>query len=66
VTHGHGDHCGSLDALKERVGDRVQVLIPELDARILAGEKVVGHGKPVRQPATAMDQAIVRAERAAR
>jgi glyoxylase-like metal-dependent hydrolase (beta-lactamase superfamily II) len=40
-THGHGDHTGGLDALKERLGDSVQVLIPELDARILAGEKVV-------------------------
>jgi metal-dependent hydrolase (beta-lactamase superfamily II) len=41
LTHGHGDHIGSLDALKERLGDSVQVLIPELDARIHAGEKIV-------------------------
>jgi glyoxylase-like metal-dependent hydrolase (beta-lactamase superfamily II) len=41
VTHGHGDHVGSLDALRQRLGDSVQVLIPELDARILAGERVV-------------------------
>jgi len=40
LTHGHGDHAGSLDALKERLGG-VEVLIPELDARILAGEHVV-------------------------
>jgi glyoxylase-like metal-dependent hydrolase (beta-lactamase superfamily II) len=40
LTHGHGDHVGSLDALKERLGDAVQVLMPELDARIHAGEKV--------------------------
>jgi glyoxylase-like metal-dependent hydrolase (beta-lactamase superfamily II) len=40
LTHGHGDHAGSLDALKSRLGD-VEVLIPELDARILAGESVV-------------------------
>jgi glyoxylase-like metal-dependent hydrolase (beta-lactamase superfamily II) len=40
LTHGHGDHVGSLDALKERLGDGVQVLMPELDARIHAGEKV--------------------------
>jgi glyoxylase-like metal-dependent hydrolase (beta-lactamase superfamily II) len=38
LTHGHGDHVGSLDALKERLG--VEVLMPELDARIHAGEKV--------------------------
>jgi glyoxylase-like metal-dependent hydrolase (beta-lactamase superfamily II) len=41
LTHGHGDHVGSLDALKERLGDAVHVLMPELDARIHAGEKVV-------------------------
>ncbi len=40
LTHGHGDHVGSLDALKARLGDSVQVLMPELDARIHAGEKV--------------------------
>jgi glyoxylase-like metal-dependent hydrolase (beta-lactamase superfamily II) len=40
LTHGHGDHIGSLDALKERLG-AVEVLIPEIDARILAGEHVV-------------------------
>jgi glyoxylase-like metal-dependent hydrolase (beta-lactamase superfamily II) len=39
LTHGHGDHVGSLDALEERLG--VEVLMPELDARIHAGEKVV-------------------------
>ncbi|MBV9799957.1 MAG: MBL fold metallo-hydrolase [Solirubrobacterales bacterium] len=41
LTHGHSDHVGSLDALKERLGDSVQVLMPELDARIVAGEKIV-------------------------
>jgi glyoxylase-like metal-dependent hydrolase (beta-lactamase superfamily II) len=41
LTHGHGDHAGSVDALKERLGDEVEVLVPELDARILAGEQVV-------------------------
>jgi glyoxylase-like metal-dependent hydrolase (beta-lactamase superfamily II) len=40
LTHGHGDHVGSLDALKERLGDSVEVLMPELDARIHAGETV--------------------------
>jgi glyoxylase-like metal-dependent hydrolase (beta-lactamase superfamily II) len=45
LTHGHGDHVGSLDALKQKLGGSVQVLMPELDARILAGEKVVD-GKP--------------------
>src|SRR6516165_4267352 len=41
LTHGHGDHVGSVDALAERLGDSVEVLMPELDARIHAGEKVV-------------------------
>ena len=41
LTHGHGDHVGSVDALKQKLGPEVQVLLGELDARILAGEKVV-------------------------
>ncbi|HKO26261.1 MAG TPA: MBL fold metallo-hydrolase [Solirubrobacteraceae bacterium] len=45
LTHGHGDHVGSLDALKEKLKDSVEVLMPQLDARIHAGEKVVD-GKP--------------------
>jgi glyoxylase-like metal-dependent hydrolase (beta-lactamase superfamily II) len=40
LTHGHGDHSGSLDQLKAKLPD-AQVLIPELDARILNGEHVV-------------------------
>jgi glyoxylase-like metal-dependent hydrolase (beta-lactamase superfamily II) len=41
LTHGHGDHVGSLDALKSALGSSAQVLMPEIDARIHAGEKVV-------------------------
>jgi glyoxylase-like metal-dependent hydrolase (beta-lactamase superfamily II) len=41
LTHGHGDHVGSLDELKTTLGDDVEVLMPELDARIHAGETVV-------------------------
>ena len=41
LTHGHGDHVGSLDALKQRLGSAIEVLMPELDARIHAGEQVV-------------------------
>ena len=48
LTHGHGDHVGSLDALRQQLGDSVQVLMPQLDARIHAGEKVVD-GKPPGQ-----------------
>ena len=41
LTHGHGDHVGSLDALKERLGGEVEVYLSDLDARIHAGEQVV-------------------------
>jgi len=50
LTHGHGDHVGSLDALKGRFGDSVEVLMPELDARIHAGEKVVDGKVPGSWP----------------
>jgi glyoxylase-like metal-dependent hydrolase (beta-lactamase superfamily II) len=38
LTHGHGDHVGSLDALKQRL-PKVEVLMPEIDAQIHAGER---------------------------
>jgi glyoxylase-like metal-dependent hydrolase (beta-lactamase superfamily II) len=41
LTHGHADHVGSLDSLKDRLGSNVEISMGELDARILAGEKVV-------------------------
>ena len=50
LTHGHGDHVGSLDALKEQLGSGVQVLMPELDARIHDGEKVVDGKLPGSWP----------------
>ena len=40
LTHGHGDHVGSLDSLKQRLGDSVEVLMPDVDARVHAGEQV--------------------------
>lgn len=39
LTHGHGDHVGSLDDLKARLGGDVEVLMPEIDAQIHAGER---------------------------
>src|SRR3954453_7782146 len=39
LTHGHGDHAGSVDAPKHPPGASVEGLIPEPDARILAGEQ---------------------------
>jgi glyoxylase-like metal-dependent hydrolase (beta-lactamase superfamily II) len=41
LTHGHGDHAGGLDAIKQRLGDSVEVYLGEADARFLAGEKVM-------------------------
>lgn len=39
LTHGHGDHIGSLDLLKESLGAGVEVLIPDRDVLVLGGEK---------------------------
>ena len=50
LTHGHGDHVGSLDALKQKLGNTVEVLMPELDARIHAGEKVTDKKPPGSWP----------------
>ena len=50
LTHGHGDHVGALDALAERLGASVPVLMPELDARIHAGEQIVNAKLPGAWP----------------
>jgi glyoxylase-like metal-dependent hydrolase (beta-lactamase superfamily II) len=50
LTHGHGDHVGSLDQLKRQLGDGVTVAMPELDARIHAGEQVTARKLPGSWP----------------
>lgn len=46
LTHAHGDHVGSLDALHEQLGPEVEVAITERDARFLAGDKSLDPGEP--------------------
>ncbi len=38
LTHGHLDHAGSVDALRAKLGAEVPLLVPELDAHVLAGD----------------------------
>lgn len=61
LTHGHGDHVGSLDALRASLPD-VQVLLGERDARILAGEDPKPRGSWPRVE-TAPDVALGGGER---
>jgi glyoxylase-like metal-dependent hydrolase (beta-lactamase superfamily II) len=44
LTHGHTDHAGSLDALREQLGGDVEISIPVEDAKILAGERTQTSG----------------------
>jgi glyoxylase-like metal-dependent hydrolase (beta-lactamase superfamily II) len=45
LTHAHGDHIGSLDALAEALPD-VEVLISERDARFLTKDMSLDPGEP--------------------
>jgi glyoxylase-like metal-dependent hydrolase (beta-lactamase superfamily II) len=46
LTHGHGDHAGSVEALRAALGGSVEVSLGEADARILAGERVTDGKAP--------------------
>jgi glyoxylase-like metal-dependent hydrolase (beta-lactamase superfamily II) len=45
LTHAHGDHIGSLDALHKAVPD-AEVIISARDARLLAKDKTLDPGEP--------------------
>ena len=45
LTHAHGDHIGSLDALAEALPD-AEVIISTRDARLLAKDKTMDPGEP--------------------
>jgi len=49
LTHAHGDHIGSLDALAARLPD-AEVLIGARDARLLKKDKSLDPGEPDRKP----------------
>jgi glyoxylase-like metal-dependent hydrolase (beta-lactamase superfamily II) len=45
LTHGHEDHVGALDALKQAIPD-VKVFISKRDAQLLAGNRALQPGEP--------------------
>jgi glyoxylase-like metal-dependent hydrolase (beta-lactamase superfamily II) len=65
LTHGHGDHAGSVDALRAKLGASVEVFLGEADARILAGEQVTEGKAPGTWPKmrTAPDVRLAGGER---
>jgi glyoxylase-like metal-dependent hydrolase (beta-lactamase superfamily II) len=49
LTHAHGDHVGSLDALHARLPE-AEVLISARDARFLTGDRSLDPHEPLAQP----------------
>ena len=45
LTHAHGDHVGSLDKLRDKLGTDVTVLMSEIDTQISTGERTDFPGK---------------------
>jgi glyoxylase-like metal-dependent hydrolase (beta-lactamase superfamily II) len=45
LTHAHGDHIGSLDALAQAL-DNVEVMISARDARLLRRDRTIDPGEP--------------------
>jgi glyoxylase-like metal-dependent hydrolase (beta-lactamase superfamily II) len=45
ITHAHGDHVGSLDALHAALPD-AEILFPARDARFLAGDRTLDSNEP--------------------
>jgi glyoxylase-like metal-dependent hydrolase (beta-lactamase superfamily II) len=45
LTHAHGDHVGSLEALHQKLPD-AEVLVPERDMRFLRGDKSLDPDEP--------------------
>jgi len=46
ITHGHGDHVGSLDKVVAQLGTDVEVLISARDAKLLAKDRTNEPGEP--------------------
>jgi glyoxylase-like metal-dependent hydrolase (beta-lactamase superfamily II) len=49
LTHGHSDHAGSVDGLREILGADVPYTVPARDARIMAGDKTLAPGEGDRK-----------------
>jgi glyoxylase-like metal-dependent hydrolase (beta-lactamase superfamily II) len=49
ITHGHGDHVGSVDALAAEIGD-AEVAFPAREARFLSGDSSLDPGEPGPAP----------------